>query len=283
MYAASCPSLDPLIRKLESTTSLSDEDRQAIESLPTRSRVLGPRQEIVRDGDRPSQCCIVLDGWLCRTKMLGDGRRQILSFHIPGDVPDLQSLHLPVMDHTLSTITQATVAFVAHDEFRTLVATRPAIAAALWRETLMEAAIFREWITGLGRRDAMERLAHLFCELYRELRAVGIAADHRCDLPITQAELGDALGLSTVHVNRTLQELRARELISLQGRCLHILDWPGLEAVAEFDPAYLQGGDEPLNAPPPPAYSGRHLSVGGRAGSAGLGGGAVCGGAGASY
>jgi len=239
MYAPSGPPLHPLIRKLESITSLSDEDKQAIESLPTRHRVLPARQEIVRDGDRPSQCCVVLEGWLCRSKALSDGKRQIHSFHIPGDVPDLQSLHLPIMDHTLSTITQATVAFIPHESLRDLVTARPTIAAALWRETLIDAAIFREWITGLGRRDAMGRIAHLFCELYLKLQAVGLASDHRYNLPLTQADIGDALGITVVHVNRTLQEMRARELISLQGRSLHILDWQGLEAVGEFDPNYL--------------------------------------------
>ena len=171
--------------------------------------------------------------------MLGDGRRQILSFHVPGDVPDLQSLHLHTMDHTLSALTQATVAFIPHESLRDLVAARPTIAAALWRDTLIDAAIFREWMTGLGRRDARGRIAHLFCEMYLKLQAVGLAADHRCDFPPTQTEMGDALGLSTVHVNRTLQDMRAQELISLQGRSLHILSWKGLEAAGEFDPTYL--------------------------------------------
>ena len=239
MYAASGPPLHPLIRKLESITTLSDEDRQAIESLPTRLRVLPPRQEIVRDGDCPSQCCVVLEGWLCRTKTLADGKRQIHSFHIPGDVPDLQSLHLPVMDHTLSALTQATVAFIPHESLRDLVAARPTITAALWRETLVDAAIFREWITGLGRRDAKGRIAHLFCEMYLKLHAVGLAADHRCEFPPTQTEVSDALGLSTVHVNRTVQELRAEQLISWSGRSLQILDWTGLVKTGEFDPTYL--------------------------------------------
>lgn len=239
MYAASGPLLHPLIRKLASITTLSDEDKQAIESLPTRPRVLPPRQEIVRDGDRPSHCCVVLEGWLCRSKTLGDGKRQILSFHIPGDVPDLQSLQLPIMDHTLSTVTEATVVFIPHENLRDMVAARPTIAAALWRDTLVDAAIFREWMTGLGRRDAKGRIAHLFCEMYLKLHAVGLAADYRCDFPLTQTEVGDALGLSTVHVNRTVQELRAEQLIHWSGRSLEILDWTGLVKTGEFDPTYL--------------------------------------------
>jgi CRP-like cAMP-binding protein len=239
MIPPSSSPLHPLIRKLESITTLSDDEKQAIASLPTRARTLPPRQEIVRDGDRPSQCCLIVEGWLYRTKTLSDGKRQILALHVPGDMPDLQSLHLPVLDHTLSTLTQAIVAFIPHESLHHLVAAHPGITAALWRDTLIDAAIFREWITGLGRRDARGRIAHLFCEMYIKLHAVGLAADYRCDFPPTQTEMSDALGLSTVHVNRVVQELRAEQLISWQGRSLEILDWKGLVEAGEFDPVYL--------------------------------------------
>ncbi|WP_407521833.1 Crp/Fnr family transcriptional regulator [Methylobacterium oryzisoli] len=239
MIPPSSSPLHPLIRKLESIATLTDDEKQAVTSLPARSRTLEPRQEIVRDGDRPSQCCLLVEGWLYRSKTLGDGKRQILALHVPGDMPDLHSLHLPVLDHTLATLTRAIVAFIPHENMHELVTAHPGIAAALWRDTLIDAAIFREWITGLGRRDARARIAHLFCEMYVKLHAVGLAADQCCEFPLTQAEMSDALGLSTVHVNRTVQELRAEQLISWSGRSLQILDWTGLVAAGEFDPTYL--------------------------------------------
>ena len=143
-----------LIRKLESIATLSDEERQAIESLPVRVTALNARQDIVRDGDKPSYCCLVLDGWACRYKLLREGKRQIFSFHIPGDIPDLQSLHVPIMDHSLATVTKATVAFIPHESMRDLTARFPSIAAIFWRDTLIDAGIFREWMIGLGRRSS---------------------------------------------------------------------------------------------------------------------------------
>ncbi len=116
---------------------------------------------------------------------------------------------------------------------------RGQLQAALWRETLIDASIFREWMISIGRRDAFARLSHLLCELLVRMRAVELAQDHSCKLPITQSEFGDALGLSTVHINRTLQEIRKAKLITLKGDTLKVLDWDGLQKAGEFDPAYL--------------------------------------------
>ncbi|CAO4172253.1 Crp/Fnr family transcriptional regulator [Methylorubrum extorquens] len=229
-----------LIRKLESITTLTDEQRQAIESLPVRTYDLCARQDIVRDGDKPSHCCLILEGWACRYKLLGDGRRQILSFHIPGDVPDLQSLHVHTMDHGLATLTKATVAFIPHENLLDLTLRHPSVGALLWRETLIDAAIFRQWMVGMGRRSAFEQVAHIFCELYLKLQAVGLAEHYRCPLPITQIDLADALGLTSVHINRVLKEMRGRSLITLRGHTLVIEAWDELLRVAEFDPMYLQ-------------------------------------------
>jgi len=237
--ASDTHSLNVLIRKLESIATLSDEERQAIQSLPVRTRVLQPRQDIVRDGDKPSQCCLLLDGWACRYKLLSEGRRQIFSFHVPGDIPDLQSLHLHTMDHSLGTLTEATVAFIPHESLLELIARFPGLAALLWRDTLIDAAIFREWMVGLGRRSAYERIAHVFCEMYLKLQAVGLAGSYRCPLPITQIDLGDALGLSNVHVNRVLQAMRGKALITLRDSTLIIDAWDELNRVSEFDPTYL--------------------------------------------
>jgi CRP-like cAMP-binding protein len=231
-----------LVRKLESIATLTDEERRAIESLPVKVRHLDARQDIVRDGDHPAHCCLVLDGWTCRYKLLSEGKRQIFSFHIPGDIPDLQSLHIHTMDHSLCTITETTVGFIPHESMRDLTARFPGIAAILWRDTLIEAGIFREWMIGMGRRSAFEQVAHLFCELYLKLQAVGLAGSYRCPLPLTQADLGDALGLSNVHVNRVLQEMRAKNLITLRGQTLVLEAWNELVRVSEFDPRYLHLG-----------------------------------------
>ena len=228
-----------LIRKLESVTILSGEERRAIQSLPVRIRVLDARQDLVRDGDKPSHCCLILDGWACRYKLLSQGRRQILSFHVTGDIPDLHSLHVQTMDHSLATMKAATVAFIPHENLRELAAEFPHIGTLLWRDTLIDAGIFREWMTGMGRRSAFERIAHLFCELYLKLQAVGLAGDYRCPIPITQTDLADALGLTSVHVSRVLKEMRGQTLITLRSGMLVIEAWDELREAAEFDPTYL--------------------------------------------
>lgn len=228
-----------LIRKLKSIAPLLDTDRRAIESLPVRIHNLDARQDIVRDGDKPSHCCLIIDGWACRYKLLSQGKRQILSFHIPGDIPDLQSLHVPTMDHSLGTLTKATVAFIPHDSLRELTVRHPGIAAIFWRDTLIDAGIFREWLVSMGRRSAFEHVAHLFCELYLKLQAVGLAGNYRCPLPVTQADLADALGLTTVHVNRVIQEMRGKTLLTLRNRTLAIEAWDELLRISEFDPTYL--------------------------------------------
>jgi CRP-like cAMP-binding protein len=239
MSASDQHAMTMLIRKLESLAALSNEEHQAIRSLPVRVRTLDARQDLVRDGDKPSHCCLILEGWVCRYKLLSQGRRQILSFHVPGDIPDLQTLHLQTMDHSVATMKAATVAFIPHENLRELTADFPRIGALLWRCTLIDAATFREWETNLGRRPAFERMAHLFCEMSLKLQAVGLADDCRCPMPITQTDLADALGLTSVHVNRVLKEMRRRVLVKLRSGTLVIEAWDELLKAAEFDPTYL--------------------------------------------
>jgi CRP-like cAMP-binding protein len=228
-----------LIRKLESIGFLSPEEVAAIAELPLELRTYGSNADLVCEGAAPSHCCLIVEGLTARYKLTGDGQRQIMSFHWPGDVPDLQSLHLRTMDHSLVAIARTTAAFITHDSIHRLIAAHPAIGSLLWRDTLIDASIFREWLVGVGRRSAYSRIAHLLCELYLRAKAVGLTRDHSMEMPITQAELGDALGLSSVHVNRSLQELRAHGLIASQGRMLVITDPAGLEKAGDFDPAYL--------------------------------------------
>ncbi|WP_244610562.1 Crp/Fnr family transcriptional regulator [Microvirga pakistanensis] len=239
MAATPNPQDNPLIRKLESIFTLTDDERQALSNLPMQVMILKGDQDIVREGDRPSRSCLLLEGFACTYKITGHGKRQIVSFNIPGDIPDLQSLHLKALDASVGTIEPCKVGFIPHDALRDLCNRNPRITAAFWRETLIDAAIFREWVTNVGRREAYNRMAHVLCEMLVRLRAVGLAEDHTCDLPITQVELGDALGISNIHVNRVLQQLRADGLIETKGTRLTIRDWEKLKQVGDFDPTYL--------------------------------------------
>ena len=228
-----------MIRKLESTFPLTDEEREAVLRLPLQVTEIRADQDIVREGDRPSRCFAILEGFTCTYKFTGAGKRQIMAFHIAGDIPDLQSLHLKLLDNSISTIAPCKVGFIQHQALHELCLRYPRITSAFWRDTLIDASTFREWLANIGRRDGISRMAHLFCEILVRMRVVGLTADHSCDLPITQAELADATGLSTVHVNRTLQELRGAGLLQLERGRLTILDWHKLKEVGDFDPAYL--------------------------------------------
>jgi CRP-like cAMP-binding protein len=228
-----------MIRKLESIFRLSTEEKQALHDLPIQIQLLKADQDIVRIGDRPSQCCLLVEGYTCVYKLTIEGKRQIVAFYVPGDMPDLQSLHLKVLDNSLATVTPCTVGFIQHEDLRRVCDRYPRITAALWRETLVDASIFREWVLNVGRRDAFSRMAHVLCELLTRLRAVGLADDHTCDLPITQGEFADAIGVTPVHVNRVFQQMRADGLIELKGSRLNILDWERLKQAGEFDPTYL--------------------------------------------
>ena len=230
---------DLLIRKFESIAPLSEADRQGLRSISGLMRQLRAYEDVVREGDRPDTVCMIVDGFACRYKILADGKRQIISFHIPGDTPDILSLFLKTMDHNLCALAPTTIAHAPHQVMFDLFARYPSLVQLFWRDTLIDAAIFREWMVGLGRLEAYPRLAHVLCELMTRMKAVGKAHGNTCPFPLTQAEIGDALGMSTVHVNRTLQELRADKLISLQSGVLHILDWEGLERACDFDPSYL--------------------------------------------
>lgn len=230
-----------LVRKLELVVPLTAAERQALLDVPMTVRSYGADQDIAREGTHPSECCLILDGFACRYKLLSDGRRQILSFHTPGDVPDLHSVFMRVMDHSLGTLAPTRAVFMAHEHVSGLMYTYPGIGAALWHATLVDAAILRELVVSLGRRSAHQRVAHQLCELVVRLEAVGLAGKQsETVLPITQAELGDALGLSNVHVNRVLQDFRNVGLLTWRGSTLHVRNWEGLREAGEFDETYLR-------------------------------------------
>lgn len=228
-----------LVRKLKNFIRLTSEEKQALEKIAQPTRRLGPREDVVRDGDRPRHVNVVLEGWACRYKQLEDGRRQVISIFLPGDLCDPHVFVLRKMDHSLGTLTSVVLAEISEAAIREISLQFPRVAEALWWEMLVTSAIQREWTVSLGQRLATERLGHLFCELFLRLRAVGMTSDTSCEFPITQADLGDAMGLSTVHINRTLKELRAEGLIRLRGRQLTIPDFPALQAASLFDPSYL--------------------------------------------
>jgi CRP-like cAMP-binding protein len=233
------PNHNPLIRKIESIFTLTDDERQALDNLPMQVVSIKADQDIVREGDHPTRSCLILSGFACTYKVTAEGKRQIVSFNLPGDIPDLQSLHLKVLDNSIGTISPCSVGFITHEALRDVCDHYPRITAALWRETLIDAAIFREWVMNVGRREAYTRMAHVLCELLVRLRAVGLTNDYSCDLPITQGEFADALGVTNVHVNRVLQQMRADGLIELNGDRLFVPDWDRLKEAGEFDPTYL--------------------------------------------
>jgi CRP-like cAMP-binding protein len=233
------PHRPALIRKLESIAPLAPEEKAALLRLPLRLKAVAADQDIIREGDVPSECCLIVEGFACRYNVTAHGRRQILSFHISGDLLDLQSLHLSVMDHSVATMVPSQLAFIQHDDLHSLMHNHPRLVGLFWRDTLIDAAVFRQWTLNVGRRQAPARMAHLLCELLVRLRTVELVEDHAFDLPVTQVELADALGISSVHANRVLQDLRNQGLISLHGHTLKVLDWQGLKTVGEFDPTYL--------------------------------------------
>jgi CRP-like cAMP-binding protein len=226
-------------RRLENYAVLTETDRRALDSCVQRLSRLEPHTDIIQEGDGPKHVNVVLDGWACRYKQFEDGRRQIVSFIIPGDYCDLDAPLLDHVSHSLGTLTPVSIARVTQDELADLMMHSEELRRALRISMLVEVDIQREWTISLGRRTATERLAHLFCEISMRLRSVGLTNGRECQMPVTQADLADALGLSTVHVNRTLQDLRATDLVELRGKRLTIRNERGLREVAMFDPTYL--------------------------------------------
>jgi CRP-like cAMP-binding protein len=228
-----------LIRRLQSESHLTVAECAVLAALPLQTRKLAKGQDIVREGDRPSQCCVILDGWACRYKVLDTGERQIVSFQVTGDIPDLQSLHLDIADHNIGTLTNSDVAFIPHAAMRAMIIGYPGIAISLWRDGLVDASITREWVLNVGAREAYGRLAHLLCETFLRLKVVGKTDGQKFQLPISQTTLGEATGMSTVHVNRSLQSMRQDGLIYLHKTECELLDWRGLTAAGQFDEKYL--------------------------------------------
>ena len=231
--------VNPLIEKLGRRDALSDEERAILERASARVVEFSADETMAREHDRPSHSTLILSGWAARYTILGDGRRQITAFHVPGDFVDLHSFLLKVMDHGIVALTPCKAALVAHDALQEITQEHPHLARLLWLNTLIDGAILRQWLIGAGKRRAGEHMAHLFCELFTRLQVVGQTKSNSFRIPITQAEFGDALGLSAVHTNRTLQMLRGEGLIEWNAGTIALPDWERISAFAEFDPTYL--------------------------------------------
>jgi CRP-like cAMP-binding protein len=230
---------DRLIRSLLTRGELSIAEQEAIRALPGKIRKLDTYEDIVSKGDRPETIAIIVDGFACRYKILQNGRRPIVWFHVAGDAPDLEGLYLDTMDHSIGTMQETTVLYIPHAEMFDLFGRMPQIQVIFWRWTLADASALREWLTNAGQRDAYGRIAHLLCELITRLQATGLAGGPVCRLPVTELDLAEATGISTVQVNRALKRLRAEGMIKLRAGKLTVLDWGGLKAAGEFDQSYL--------------------------------------------
>jgi CRP-like cAMP-binding protein len=229
-----------LLWRLERYSALDLQVRQRISELPLVVTNVAANQEITHQGDRPSRCTLVLGGFLYTHKRVSGARRQITSFLIPGDLVDLQALYLHSIDYNLSALGSAVVAFLPHAALKEMLDRSPQLTQVFWRETFIEAAIFREWVTNVGRRESVVRVAHLICELAARLQAVDLARDLCFTIPLTQAELADACGISSVHANRVVQELRRLGLVEWDSKQVRILDWDGLVRIGDFSAEYLQ-------------------------------------------
>jgi CRP-like cAMP-binding protein len=238
--------LAPLVRKLLVHAELESQDQKAILALPHVLRRVEGGRYIVREGDKPTHCCLVVSGFVVRHKVVEGGGRQIVNIHLSGDMADLQNSLLTTADHNVQALVSTEAAFIPREALVEIAFQRPAVGKALWLETLVEASIAREWIANVGRRDARARVAHLLCEFAYRLNAVGIGEECNYQLPMTQEQLADTVGLTPVHVNRTLKALDAEGLTTRSQRSVRINDWKRMAEVADFRSTYLHLRQEGL-------------------------------------
>ncbi|EJL22913.1 Crp/Fnr family transcriptional regulator [Novosphingobium sp. AP12] len=231
--------LQPMLDKLLLWLPLDASDQAAVLSLPHTVKELRAHDFIVREDEMPTHSCLLLSGYAYRHKVAGNGGRQIFSIHMKGDVVDLHNSILRRADHNVQTMTPVEVALIPSLAIRAIAADRPHVGQAMWYETLVDAAIFREWMLNVGRRDARARTAHLLCEFALRLKVAGLADSSGYDLPMTQDQLADALALTNVHVNRMLRMLSEAGLIERDKRSVRILDFAQLARIGDFDSRYL--------------------------------------------
>ena len=238
--------ITPLLKKLRRRIEVSSEEERVIRDSFAETRRISADEIVIHAGEELNSSMLLLEGWLARSKDLAGGERQVTQLHVSGDFADLHGYTLKRLDHDVATLADCRVAIVQHARIRDVSYHYPRLAQLFWFSTNMDAAIQRELALSLGQRSAMARMAHLFCELYARLEVVGRTSHDAYEFPLTQRELSECLGLTVVHANRTLQELRRRGLIELESRRLTIRDRRGLEGLAEFDPTYLYLGRHQL-------------------------------------
>ncbi|MGA9582079.1 MAG: Crp/Fnr family transcriptional regulator [Allosphingosinicella sp.] len=233
------PTFQKMVHRLERRSPLAQADREALLGLPHIVKKLSAGAHIVRDGDVPDFCTLLLSGFAYRYKLTGEGGRQIISLHCAGEFLDLQNSFLGIADHSVQMLTEGDLAFVPPGAIEQLALSNAAIGRALWIDSLIDAAIFREWVVNVGRRDSRARVAHLLCEFSLRLEAAGLASNHSYELPMTQEQLADAVGLTAVHVNRVLKQLGEEGLIRRDRRAIAILDWNRMRQAGDFNDRYL--------------------------------------------
>jgi len=232
------------LKKLRQRTEISSEEERAIRGAVAGTRTVRADDIFVRAGEELNACAILISGWMARSKDLSSGERQVTELHVAGDFVDLHGLTLKRLDHDVVAISECVVATVPHDRMLEMTTAFPHLGRAYWFLTNVDSAIHREWALSLGQRSAIARMANLFCELRMRLRVVGKTSGDSYEFPLTQRELSECLGLTVVHANRTLQELRRRGLVEVENRVVRILDRGGLEGLADFDPSYLYLGPQ---------------------------------------
>lgn len=230
---------NPFVKKLSGLAELAPADVAALESATSRPRRYVARQDLIREGDEPGPVFVMLDGWGCRYKILPSGTRQIMAFLMPGDTCDLHIKLLAEMDHSIQTITAASVATIVQSDMQAMMREHPNIARAMYIAQLVDEGIMRAWIVSMGRRSSTERVAHLICELYLRARNLGLTSGEAFDLPLSQVVLADALGMTAVHINRVFKELRLTGAMELKRGSVTILDPGKLVQIAGFDENYL--------------------------------------------
>lgn len=226
-------------RKLQTFTPLAHNDVRALQDICNVVRTYPPRRDLIREGDASGPVLAILDGWACRYKLVPGGGRQITAFLLPGDVCDTHVGVIDTIDYSLCTLTAARVAFVPRDGLDHYLGRRPEIAHAFWKMQLVDESILRSWIVNMGRRTAIERIAHLMCELHVRARVIATDGQNHCPMPLTQIVLADALGLTPVHVNRVLRILKATGIMTVGAGTLTIAEFAELAAIAGFDGNYL--------------------------------------------
>lgn len=231
--------LAPMLRKLQLWKKLNADEREALLTLPHQVKRVEAGHYIVEEGANVAHSCLLLSGFAYRQKVTRNGGRSISAIHMKGDIVDLQNSLLGYADHSVQALTGTRVAFIPREAIIALAFRFPNVGFAMWYDTLVDASIFREWILNIARRDAQTRLAHLICEIGVRLESLGIGDRSSYELPMTQEQLADATGLTSVHVNRSLMELEARGLIARTVRYVAVADWPNLRRAGDFNDAYL--------------------------------------------